>query len=149
MQNKTIIEVNGVKLEVDLRSARRIDELKVGDRVKVLKKKYSDEFAIHAGTIVGFEPFTQLPTIIIAYLEVSYDKAEIKFEYFNSKSKDVEIVKSIDEDQLEVNKADVLSKFDREIAKKEGEIADLKLRKEYFVREFKHYWEAIERPAEV
>ena len=29
-ENKRIIEVNGVKIEVDLRSAKRIDEFKVG-----------------------------------------------------------------------------------------------------------------------
>ena len=36
MENtKTQIEINGVKLEVDLRNATRIDEFKVGDNVKV------------------------------------------------------------------------------------------------------------------
>lgn len=56
MENgKTIIEVNGVKLEVDLRTARRIDEIRIGDRVKVLIKGYSD-YKVHAGTVIGFEP---------------------------------------------------------------------------------------------
>ena len=38
---KRIIEVNGVKLEVDMRYARKIEELRVGSRVKVLIKNYS------------------------------------------------------------------------------------------------------------
>jgi len=34
--SKQIIEINGVKLEVDLSTAKRIDEFRVGDTVKVL-----------------------------------------------------------------------------------------------------------------
>lgn len=41
MDQKRIIEVNGVKLEVDLRNARRVDEFRVGSPVKVLVKNYS------------------------------------------------------------------------------------------------------------
>ena len=33
--SKQIIEINGVKLEVDLSTAKRIDEFRVGDTVKV------------------------------------------------------------------------------------------------------------------
>ena len=36
MDNKKIVEVNGIKLEVDMRYAKRIDEFRVGDTVKVL-----------------------------------------------------------------------------------------------------------------
>ena len=35
MADKRIIEINGVKLEVDMTTARRIDEFRVGDTVKV------------------------------------------------------------------------------------------------------------------
>src|SRR5690606_28503543 len=72
IMEKTIIEVNGVKLEVDLRTAKRVDELRVGDRVKVLTKDYRGEYEVHAGTIVGFEPFENLPTVIVAYLKRDY-----------------------------------------------------------------------------
>ena len=34
-ENKRIIEVNGVKMEIDLRQAKVIDNYKVGDYVKV------------------------------------------------------------------------------------------------------------------
>src|SRR5690349_2704390 len=114
MKDKTIIEVNGVKLEVDLRTAKRIDTLHVGDRVKVLVKQYND-FAVHAGTVIGFEPFENLPTVIVAYLKSDYSGPEIKFLYFNAKSKETEIIKAIDDDHLEINRQDVLQKMDREI----------------------------------
>ena len=57
----TIIEVNGIKLEVDLRTAKRVDQLRVGDRVKVLNKAY-DGYEVLPGTVVCFEPFEKLPT---------------------------------------------------------------------------------------
>jgi hypothetical protein len=34
-ENKRIVEIDGVKIEVDLRSAKRIDTFRVGDNVKV------------------------------------------------------------------------------------------------------------------
>lgn len=147
MDGKTVIEVNGVKLEVDLRHAKRVDELRVGDRVKVLTKGYSD-YAVHAGTIIGFEPFAKLPTIIVAYVEKSYAKAEIKFVHFNGQSKDVEIIKAIDDDAIDIDKQNVVQQLDAEIAKLRDQIADVERRKQYFLDNFKAYWERISAPAE-
>ena len=36
------IEVNGVKMEVDMRHARRIEEIRIGDKVKVVKINIDD-----------------------------------------------------------------------------------------------------------
>ncbi len=66
-ENK-IIEINSVKLEVDRRSAERVDQIQVGDRVKVLNKQYSD-YKVYHGVVIGFEPFEELPTIIVASAE--------------------------------------------------------------------------------
>jgi hypothetical protein len=139
-EGKTIIEVNGVKLEVDLRTATRVDTLRVGDRVKVLVKNYSD-YTVHPGVVVGFEPFKALPTVIVAYMEVTYSEVKLKFVYFNSQTKDTEIVKAIDNDQLDVDKAKMCEVFDRDIAKKEEELEGLRLKKTYFLTEFRKYWE--------
>lgn len=147
MEGKTVIEVNGVKLEVDLRHAKRVDELRVGDRVKVLTKGYSD-YSVHAGTIIGFEPFAKLPTIIVAYVEKSYAKAEIKFVHFNSQSKDVEIIKAIDDDAIDIDKQNVVQQLDAEIAKLRDQIADVERRKQYFLDNFKAYWESLSAPVE-
>ena len=43
MSEKRIIEINGVKMEIDTRHAVRVDKLAVGTRVKVIRKKYGDE----------------------------------------------------------------------------------------------------------
>ena len=62
----TVIEINGVKLEVDLRSARRIDTLRVGDRVKLLEKTSYGGPIVHHGVVAGFDPFPSQPTIIVS-----------------------------------------------------------------------------------
>lgn len=137
----TIIEVNGVKLEVDLRSAKRIDELKIGSRVKCLVKKY-DGFATYAGVVVGFEPFPSRPTIVVAYLENNYGTAALKFMSFNSDTKDFEIVSDLDHNSLEIDKADVLAQFDRNADLKRAELRDIEDKKAFFLAHFGRYFEA-------
>lgn len=71
-EDKRIIEINGIKLEVDMRSARRIDEFKVGDSVKVLDSR-DDKNVMRSGVITDFANFKELPTIMVAvYKEGSY-----------------------------------------------------------------------------
>jgi hypothetical protein len=142
MSKLTTIEINGVKLQVDLRYAKRIEELRVGDRVKVLIKNYSD-YKVHAGTIIGFEPFANLPTIIVAYIEQGYNSADIKFVNYNAQSKDVEVVKAIDDDCLDIAKADIINTLEGQIRKHQYEIAEIERKKEYFLRNFQAYWSSV------
>lgn len=146
-QNKTIVEINGVKLEVDLRYARRIEEMRVGDRVKVLKKKY-DGHEVLPGIIVGFEPFNQLPTIVVAYVENTWDAASVKFLHFNAKSKDDEIVAAADED-FTPDRDRIIASFDKMIATKQREIETIEAQRRYFENNFRQYWSKVvaEAPA--
>lgn len=147
MSEKTIIEINGIKMEIDLRHAVRIDNLQVGDRVKVLIKAY-DSYKVYAGTIVGFEPFQNLPTIIVAYVVSDYSSADVKFLYFNSQSKETEIVKAIDNDQMDIDKAGLLKAFDRDIDKHEREIEAIREKRDYFLGQFRSYWHQVAQPAD-
>ncbi len=140
----TVIEINGVKLEVDLRTAKRVDEMRVGTRIKVLKKEYSTHKVFH-GVIIGFEPFQKLPTIIVAFANIDYSGAKIEFLYYNAKSEDVEIVVANDDDVAALDKNDFLAHCDREIAKKELEITELRQRKSYFLDKFACYWREVEK----
>lgn len=91
MENtKRIVEVGGVKVEVDLRTAKTVSEYKVGDRIKLLKKDYST-YEVYPAVIVGFDEFQKLPTIIIAYVKNKYSEYVLDFAYLNSESKDMEI----------------------------------------------------------
>jgi hypothetical protein len=137
---KTIIEVNGVKLEVDLRNAKRIDQLVIGSRVKCLVKRYND-WATYPGVIVGFEPFPTKPTIVVAYLGDDYSSASLNFKSFNADTVDFEVVADLDHNALEVNKASVLQKFDRELSKKELELEELRQKRDFFLANFGVFFE--------
>ena len=134
----TIIEINGIKLDVDLRTARLIDTYKVGDTVKVLAKDYSS-YVSYLGVIVGFDAFERLPTIIVAYLVASYN-CEIKFAYINAESKDIEICR-LNEWDIPYTKQDMINKFNTEINKKEEELRNIEAKKNIFELHFGRYFE--------
>ena len=136
---KQIVEINGVKFEVDMSTAQVISEYKIGDKINVLVKEYSSK-VVYPGIIVGFDNFKELPTIAIAYLKVEYSSASIKFVYFNSETVDIDIAPCRESDIL-FEKADVLSKMDLEITKKEEEIKDLQRKKNFFVLNFQKHFE--------
>lgn len=142
--NTTVIEINGVKLEVDLRTARRVENIRVGTRVKVLQKKYSDTYEIRHGVVIGFEPFLELPTIIIAVAKIEYNSATVEFVYFNSKSEGIQIVVSCDDDLAALDKNDFIKQCERETLKLEAQIADIQAKKRYFLDKFACYWQPVE-----
>lgn len=135
----TIIEVNGVKLEVDLRSAKRIDQLTIGSRVKCLVKKY-DSFATYPGVIVGFEPFPSKPTIVVCYLDTGYGGG-LQFKSFNSDTKDFEVVADLDNNALEVDRDSVVDRMQAEIDKKRMEIETAEKQLQFFLSHFGRYFQ--------
>jgi len=142
---KRIVEIDGVKLEIDLRNAKRIEHYRVGDNVRVLVKSYGSQFKVHPGVIVGFDEFKELPTIVVCYLELGYNTAEVKYAYINSenniKENGYEIAPADGLQELYFKKSDVVSVMLREIQKKEDELKDLHTKKEYFEQHFARYFE--------
>lgn len=137
---KRIIEINGIKMEIDLRDAVVVDNYKVGDPIKVLIKNYGDTYSSYVGTIIGFDNFKEKPTVVIAYIETSYSTSDIKFVYFNSATKDVEITKINDWD-IPYKRSDIINKFNSEIEKKHQEIADVEKKKAVFEHLFGKYFD--------
>lgn len=138
-KEKRIVEINGVKLELDYRTAqmKEISSYKVGDVVKLLKKEYNDSYKVYTGIIVGFEPFKNLPTIIIAYLSSSFSSAEIKFEYINAQTEEGNELSPAGNDKaLLLDKEKIVKRMDRDIAKKREEIDELEWHKQYFLENF-------------
>ena len=136
-ENKRMIEIDGVKIEVDLRIAKRIDSFKVGSPVKVLDKTYSD-IKVKSGIITDFCEFANLPTITIAVFEEGTGSSapSIKFIHYNEKTcKDYEIVGASD-DEIKVSRDGVVEKFEREIQKKKNEWQDLQNQLDYFKEHF-------------
>jgi hypothetical protein len=137
---KQIIEINGVKMEVDMRHAKRIEHLAIGSRVKCLIKGYGAEYKVLPGVIVGFEPFQNLPSIVVAYLDTDYSSASIKFKSYNAQCSDFEIVADVDNNALEVNKTDILNKFDRELERKRLEMEEIEQKRDFFTKTFGVYF---------
>lgn len=140
--NKKIIEINGVRLEVDLRSARRIDEFKVGDSVKVLDNR-NDKNLVRSGVITDFANFKELPTIMVAmYTPPDYwSKPSIEFIPYNANTENIEIV-AVSAEEIIVSRETIVQKFDDEIAKKRDELNDLIIKRDTFVKYFGRKQEA-------
>ena len=141
MTDTRIVEIDGVKIEVDLRKAKTISTYKVGDNVRILVKEY-ETFKSYPGVIVGFDNFKNLPTIIVAYLKVSYSSSELEFAYINkenSKEDNFEIVPNNDKDIL-FEKGRVIEIMNSEIETKREEVKDLENKKEYFLKNFNKYF---------
>lgn len=138
-ENINTIEINGVKLEVDLRTCRRIDTFKVGDNVKILKKQYS-EYRVYSGVIVDFVNFKERPAIVVAYFNQDYGGVEINFETITKDSKDVDIAPCLPH-EMKINKARVIDKFDIKIAEKMREADELRQKKEYFINNFGKFFD--------
>lgn len=138
MDDKRIVEIDGIKIEVDLRSAKRIDTFRVGDNVKVLCKKYNDSFEVKPGIITDFANFKEKPTIVVAmFNEGGWSSApSIEFIHIYEGTEDkYEIVYTSDED-LQLTKDGVIEKFEREIQKKRNEAQDLENQLNYFIKHF-------------
>lgn len=142
MENEFIreIEINGIKVEVDLRTCKRIDTFKIGDNVKVLKKQYGEEYKVYSGVIVDFVNFKERPALVVAYFDNSYSGVNIKFETITKDSKDIEIAPCLPH-EMKLNKDRVVDKFDIEIAAKEREADELRQKKQYFIDNFEKFFE--------
>ncbi len=135
-KNKRIIEIDGVKLEIDLREAKQVDKFRVGQSVKVLVEEYENKFESYPGAIIGFDNFKNRPTIVVAYLKAGYSGAEVEYAYIcEGQKKKVEIVPVSDE-EISFDKGRIIDLLNREIETKEQEYKDAKAKKAYFLKHF-------------
>lgn len=137
-----VIEIGGIKMEVDMRRAVKVEQYKVGTKIKVLLKDYSD-YKSYGGVIVGFEPFKTRPSILIAYIKASYGESSLHFLTYNSDTKDTEIC--IAEDNfIPFKKSSVLETLDNNIRTAEEALLEARNKKAYFEKNFNKYFEETE-----
>ena len=139
-ENTKIVEINGVKMQIDLREAKIIEHYRVGDNVRVLVKGYGDKYEVYAGVITEFTDFEKMPTITVCYLKVSYSGVELEFVNINESTEDIELAPTAKLDELRFKKSDVMAKFQDEITKKEEEIKDIERKRDYFKSNFNKYF---------
>jgi hypothetical protein len=125
------IEINGQTFEVK-DSAKKIDSYKVGDPIKVLIKGYGNDYTVYHGIIIGFNDFKQKPAINIAYINLDYSNAEIKFKTYTDGS-DIEIAPVTELELIRFKTDDAIDKMRRTIEQKENELKDLKDKFQFFI----------------
>jgi hypothetical protein len=143
-ENKRIVEISGVKLEVDLRTAKVIDHFKVGDPVRIYHPKNDYRGAdIRAGVIVGFCEFSKNPAIEVMELKTDYSGVSFETVVIAEDINNNLQIAAYDKYEGLISQADVVTKFDRLIQQKELELSDLKLKKKYFINDFAKAFEQI------
>ena len=133
------IEIDGVKVAVDMRTVKKIDVYRVGDNVKVLKKSY-DTYHTYSGVIVDFVNFKELPAIVVAYFVQDYSSTSIEFETITKDTKDIEIAPCLPH-ELSINKNRVIDKFNYEIEQQQHRVDELKAKRDYFLENFGKFFE--------
>jgi hypothetical protein len=137
-----IVEINGIKIEADMRTAKKIDTYKVGDPVKVLDCNYQTP-QIRPGVIVDFAEFGKMPAIEVMMLSDEYNGIEFKFiTITGGKESKYEISRYSKYEKL-FTRGNVLDKFERLIDKKKIEIDELERKREYFVKDFEKAFSEI------
>lgn len=132
-----IVEINGVKVEVDMRYAKRIDQFRVGDTVKVLDTR-SGKNEFMTGAITDFAMFKELPTIMVAVYKAPdyfWSKPSVEFIPYNNDTEGIEIV-GVSQEEVIVSRDTIVQKFDDEIIKKRDELNDLIIKRDTFVKYF-------------
>nr|DAR01503.1 MAG TPA: hypothetical protein [Caudoviricetes sp.] len=133
------IEIDGVKVAVDMRTVKKIDVYRVGDNVKVLKKSY-DTYHTYSGVIVDFVNFKELPAIVVAYFNQDYSGTSIEFETITKDTKNIEIAPCLPH-ELSINKNRVIDKFNYEIEQQQHKVDELKAKRDYFLENFGKFFE--------
>tara|TARA_E500000305_G_C4024239_1_gene240793 strand:+ start:208 stop:675 length:468 start_codon:yes stop_codon:yes gene_type:complete len=127
------VEIEGVKLEVDLRTAKKIDTYRVGDAVRVLIKDYSG-FNTYPGCIVGFDDFKNRPTIRVAYIE-PHSESPLKFESIQEGKGENEIAPMYESDLLPTRET-IEGHFSREEEKLHTKLRALQEQRAFFRKQF-------------
>jgi len=130
-----IVEIGGIKVELDLRTAKVIETYRVGDPVRLLlKPEYSTDYKICPGFLIGLYPFKDLSSICVAYVdgETWGSTPAIKFVYINSKSKH-EIAPMAEAEVPGVLK-NAQELFTAAIDKKARELFELEQQRDFFLR---------------
>ena len=145
MDTKRIVEINGVKIEVDLREATAVETLRVGDAVRVLVKQYGGNYTAHDGVVIGFDQFKNLPTVTVAYAVIDYSSADVKVFHYNDATKDTEIIKADEGSRTAFSMDDATEALDKKVATVEAELKSAREKRDYFIEHIGRAWETANK----
>lgn len=135
----TTIEINGMKFAVDLSTAKQVYEYKVGDSVKVLTKKWNDNFEVHPGVITGFDIFNDKPGINVAYI----DGNNLVFKTVVGDSKDLQLAPMMNAADVQLERSMVVQELEDNIRRCERELQVARNKLIYFEKHFDKMFSGI------
>lgn len=142
------VEINGIQIEYDEKAFLK-QELRVGDAVSILEKKYGDDFELHKGVVTDILPFADdNPCIGVMWIEKSYSEIEIKEAAITKDTKDYQILKT-DGTFLPFTKEHALDLFDKKIELAQHELEKAKEKKSYFLKYYNQYIKPLEDNSDV
>lgn len=130
METKRIIEVGGVKVEVDLREATQVNQYHVGDRVKILVESYGGSTEVYDGVILDFYDFKSLPSIQVGYLK--HD--EFVIVTVNSKSEKLQLAPCGPTWKVDV--AEGVNRLNRKLTEAKNRVEVLEQQRKLFIAHF-------------
>ena len=138
------IEINGMVLEFDEKMLLK-QEIRVGDNVQVLVKEYSS-YKCYPGVVINLLPFENAPAMEVMYVEDSYTAFSLRKRVIVHKedckdgdNNDIKIIKMNDK-FLPFTKERAVDVMEQDIAKKQHELDEAKLKLEYFLKYFNTYF---------
>ena len=118
--------------------------VRIGDRVKVLKKEYGGTWKSFPGIVVSFDDFKDAPTFNIIYVDASYSTCNLIMFAYNEHCTDFKVAFIPDDNkELDIDKTVMIKYFERAIEIKKNELSDLMYKKAYFEKNFGKFFSGI------
>lgn len=138
------IEINGMVLEFDEKMLLK-QEIRVGDNVQVLVKEYNS-YRCYPGVVINLLPFENAPAMEVMYVENNFSSFELQKKVIvhqegaaDQEDKNIKILK-MNDTFLPFTKERAIDVMERDIAKKQHELDESKLKLEYFLKYFNTYF---------
>ncbi len=128
--NFGIVDIAGVKMEVDLRTAKRVENYRVGTSIKVLKEQYGD-YKSYPGVIIGFTEFKERPSMDIMY----FNGSDVEFVSLHKESKGIEIA-PFNKYEFEYQRDDIVYRLDRNVVQAEEALRSAQTKRKVFLDNF-------------
>ena len=131
-------KVGNITLEVGELMIKQITTLKIGDNIRILRKKYDDTYETFPGMVVGIDIFESTPAINFIYVDANSSEP-IQFATIteDSSKEKLQIAIASNTDDIVIRRDTVMAKLDREIDDAETRLITARSRKEVFLKYYK------------
>lgn len=134
----TTIRIGDMQVEVGDKYIKSKGNFKIGSRVKLLKKKYSD-WEVYPAIIADYSPFEGLPTLTIMYIVDGFPP-KVELAHLHEKTDDLRICEDTSGLRLQVSKAICIERLDYDIQSCRAKLDEAISRRKYLLENFKEFF---------